>query len=196
MRYTSGEFPTQYVPTVRRLQCTVEYPCLIITDSLLILQVFDNYQANVMKDGRPISLGLWDIGGREDYDRLRPLSYPNTGNFQRSHSLSIDLCLLLVLLSTQQIGFKKGIRHKLLSSTAAHTKIICVSVSQQHPPANANTNQMSSCYVFQSSREHPWRMSKINGCRSFANTVRIPQSCYAAPKVTCAIQISTPRKPK
>jgi len=34
-----------------------------------------------MKDGRPISLGLWDIGGREDYDRLRPLSYPNTDVF-------------------------------------------------------------------------------------------------------------------
>ena len=91
MRYTSGEFPTQYVPTVRRLQCTVEYPCLIITDSSLILQVIDNYQANIMKDGvRPISLGLWDIAGSEDCDRLFPLSYPNTGHFQRSHSLSIE----------------------------------------------------------------------------------------------------------
>ena len=48
-----------------------------------------------MVDGKPINLGLWDTGGREDYgkaldgsvaltkyvDRLRPLSYPQTDVF-------------------------------------------------------------------------------------------------------------------
>ena len=34
-----------------------------------------------MVDGRPIQLGLWDTAGQEDYDRLRPLSYPNTDVF-------------------------------------------------------------------------------------------------------------------
>ena len=45
--------------------------------------VFDSYQvsANFMVDGRPILLALWDTSGQENYDRLRPISYPQTDVF-------------------------------------------------------------------------------------------------------------------
>jgi len=62
--YGHNSFPTEYVPTV-----------------------FDNYSATVEVNGTAVSLSLWDTAGQEDYDRLRPLSYPGTDVFLVCYSV-------------------------------------------------------------------------------------------------------------
>ena len=52
-----------------------------LNDTCYFLQVFDNYAVTVMIGGEPYTLGLFDTAGQEDYDRLRPLSYPQTDVF-------------------------------------------------------------------------------------------------------------------
>ena len=57
--YTSGAYQEPYIKM-----------CLV-----------DNYSAKVIVDEREVNLGLWDTAAQEDYDRLRPLAYPQTDVF-------------------------------------------------------------------------------------------------------------------
>ena len=40
--------------------------------------VFENYVSYPTFDGKIVELALWDTAGQEEYDRLRPLSYPES----------------------------------------------------------------------------------------------------------------------
>jgi small GTP-binding protein len=51
--YAKGEFPEDYVPTV-----------------------FENYTTHKTHRDTDILLQLWDTAGQEEFDRLRPISYP------------------------------------------------------------------------------------------------------------------------
>ncbi|RVE69475.1 hypothetical protein OJAV_G00078470 [Oryzias javanicus] len=62
--YTSKSFPEQCIPTV-----------------------FNEYLSELLLDGRPVSLHLWDTGGRPDNDKLRPLSHAETDVFLLCFSL-------------------------------------------------------------------------------------------------------------
>ncbi|EFC45211.1 rho family small GTPase [Naegleria gruberi] len=56
IRYTSGDYPNDYIPTV-----------------------FDNHNISVKVEDKTYSIGLWDTAGPEG--KLRPLSYPGTSLF-------------------------------------------------------------------------------------------------------------------
>ncbi|PIK60653.1 putative rho-related protein racB [Apostichopus japonicus] len=62
--YTRNAFPKEYVPTV-----------------------FDNFSQLIKMDNVSVNLVLWDTAGQEDYDRLRPLSYPQTDIFLVCYSV-------------------------------------------------------------------------------------------------------------
>lgn len=58
MVFTQDEFPREYVPTI-----------------------FDTFVQEITVDKNEIKLSLWDTAGQQDYDRLRPLSYPDSDAF-------------------------------------------------------------------------------------------------------------------
>ena len=39
--------------------------------------VFENYVTDVEADGKEVELHLWDTAGQDDYNKLRPLAYPD-----------------------------------------------------------------------------------------------------------------------
>jgi len=53
--FSKDQFPEDHIPTV-----------------------FETDVADIEVDGTFVELALWDTAGQEDYDRLRPLSYPHT----------------------------------------------------------------------------------------------------------------------
>ena len=55
MVFAKKTFPEVYIPTV-----------------------FENHVAQVQLNNMCVNLSLWDTAGQEDYDRLRPLSYPES----------------------------------------------------------------------------------------------------------------------
>jgi len=58
MAYAKKKFPKKYVPTV-----------------------FDNYVVDLNVNDQIVELLLWDTAGQEEYDQLRPVSYPKTDIF-------------------------------------------------------------------------------------------------------------------
>jgi len=63
--FSTQEFPTSYSPTV-----------------------LDNFSVNIVQNKEVINLWVWDTAGQNEYDRLRPLCYPNTDVFLMVYSVT------------------------------------------------------------------------------------------------------------
>ena len=64
--FTTNKFPTVHIPT--------------IFETTSVYKLFDNTHFT-QTGGKPYILDLFDTAGQEDFDRLRPLSYPQTNVF-------------------------------------------------------------------------------------------------------------------
>lgn len=112
---------------------------------------FDNYSANVMVDGKPINLGLWDTAGQEDYDRLRPLSYPQTVSAQLPSARALVTALnlqdvFLICFSLINPTSFENVRIKWfveISCLCPNTPIILVVYTQS--PSSAFTAVHTHC---------------------------------------------------
>jgi GTPase SAR1 family protein len=53
--------------------------------------MFENFITRIPVKNGVIELSLWDTAGQEEYDRLRPLSYPDT-----------DICIIAFSIASTQ----------------------------------------------------------------------------------------------
>lgn len=107
-----------------------------------------------MVDGKPINLGLWDTAGQEDYDRLRPLSYPQTVCFcillaakQYFHFFFLLQDVFLICFSLVNPASFENVRAKVRAPSKFHHSISFTQsyrwitvVSWSPPPLSQHTH--------------------------------------------------------
>uniref|UniRef100_Q9H4E5-2 Isoform 2 of Rho-related GTP-binding protein RhoJ n=1 Tax=Homo sapiens TaxID=9606 RepID=Q9H4E5-2 len=121
MSYANDAFPEEYVPTV-----------------------FDHYAVTVTVGGKQHLLGLYDTAGQEDYNQLRPLSYPNTDVFlicfsvvnpASYHNVQIDLrddpktLARLLYMKEKPLTYEHGV--KLAKAIGAQCYLECSALTQK-----------------------------------------------------------------
>jgi len=161
--YTTNAFPGEYIPTV-----------------------FDNYSANVMVDGKPINLGLWDTAGQEDYDRLRPLSYPQTDVFL--------VCFSVISKSSFENVKTKWVPE--IQHHAPNVPIVLVGTKSDLRKDDSTIKQLNSRNQTMVTVENAHRMAKEIGAVSFLECSALTQEGLKQ-VFDDAIRaaMSTPKKP-
>ncbi|KAI9731349.1 MAG: Rho GTPase [Cirrosporium novae-zelandiae] len=140
--YSKGYFPEKYVPTV-----------------------FENYITHTVHapTGKGVELALWDTAGQEEYDRLRPLSYPETdllfvcfaidcpnsleNVMDKWYPEVVHFCPNTPLIL---VGLKSDLRSKKTCIDLLKTQGLTPVTPDQ---GKAVADQMGACYVECSSKE-------------------------------------------
>lgn len=108
-----------------------------IYPELYVPTVFDSFKTLIEVDGKPVKLVLWDTAGQDDYDRLRPLSYPNSDVVIICYSIDMPSSLINVIdkwvpevryfcktdVPVILVGNKKDLRDHYLKSIRKNVKI-------------------------------------------------------------------------
>eukprot|EP00064_Thunnus_orientalis_P015307 superscaffoldBa00002811_g15357 len=110
--YTTNAFPGEYIPTV-----------------------FDNYSANVMVDGKPVNLGLWDTAGQEDYDRLRPLQCSSLADMVTQFEPVVIITCALAWLQDTPPGSDEA---QILCRFCEHSDVFLICFSLVSPASFEN----------------------------------------------------------
>lgn len=140
--YSQGYFPEKYVPTV--FENYITYPTHPPT-------------------GKTVELALWDTAGQEEYDRLRPLSYPETDLIFVCFAIDCPNSLDNVLdkwypevlhfcpyTPLVLVGLKSDLRHKKTCIDMLKTQGLTPVTREQ---GMAVANKMSAQYMECSSKE-------------------------------------------
>ena len=111
IRYTTNCMPEEYIPTI-----------------------FDNFSSRLLIDNHAVNLILWDTAGQEDYDRLRPMAYPQTDIF-------------LICFSIDSISSFRNVNLKWVPEIrhyCPNAPIILVGTKTDLRDTNLRTNQVES----------------------------------------------------
>lgn len=154
--YTENKFPGEHIPTV-----------------------FDNYACNVMTgNGVVVHLDLWDTAGQEDYDRLRPLSYPQSDVFLLCFSLISQTSLANVVSKwapeIRAFDARNGTNTPII---LVGTKLDIRNDPMQHPKEQAASyNGMHNCSTAKVvSYEEGLATSKKLGCDAYIECSALTQ---------------------
>ena len=90
--------------------------------------MFENYVTLVNFDGKLVELALWDTAGQEEYDRLRPLSYPESNVILIV--FSVDFPVSLANVQDKVSGFPENPISTYRCSHWVHSRVAVVSRSR------------------------------------------------------------------
>lgn len=115
--------------TVGKTCMCIAYTQGVFLDSEYVPTVFENYTGTQDYRGSNYQLALWDTAGQEDYERLRPLSYPGTNVFL--------LCFSIANLNSYQNIISKW--YPEIKEHAPRVPFILVGTKSDLRPANQAT---------------------------------------------------------